>query len=631
MKYTIFPNASAQDKREADGQWQDVVRLIRDAREVPTKAKALYIKLATFGDKRTEKNCLRHDANVLEVHGIEVDYDEGVMAPQEAAERLRKAGLTFLVYTSASHTREAPRWRAMLPLAKPITGKQERADWVGRVNALLGGGLAPESFKLSQSYYYSPVEGVGRVFEVGQGKYLDEASGLPEALGPRKSAAAEKLEATKSGEHDAAFLIGEGRQEAMLSIAMAMAKRGETEASIYAELIRQLGPNPPPLGSDKRTPEEFAAYAARTACAKEPDAGFDEEPGAKDAPRVGVVLTPLSGIELERIDWVWQDGFARGKLHMLAGVAGTGKTTIALNLSAPVTGRGAFPDGRTCPCPGSVVIWSGEDGVADTLAPRLIAAGCDPMRVHIVTGVNLPQGGKRVFDPSKDLESLIREVRALGDVRLLIIEPIVMMAKTDSHKNAETRRDLAPLIDLAEDLQLAVLGITHFSKGTQGHSPVERLTGSLAFGAAPRIVWTTAVDEEDPNKKYLIRAKANICRDGGGFEYQLEQKDIRNGISASYVKWGNAVEGTAKSLLAEVEGTKKEKQAYGNEVDHAKEFIISTLANGPMLSKDFVEMAEANGISERTLKRARSQLKTTAVKLPSGQWTVELSPLDGVF
>lgn len=354
-----------------------------------------------------------------------------------------------------------------------------------------------------------------------------------------------------------------------------------------------------------------------------------EDAPKKKAP--GVVVERLNEIVDEKIEWIWQDGLACGKLHMLAGVAGTGKTTIALNLCAPVTGRGQFPDGRGCPIPGSVVIWSGEDGVRDTLAPRLRAAGCDPLRVHIVTGMNLPEGGKRMFDPSTDLAELIKAVRYIGDVRLLIIEPIVMMAKTDSHKNAETRRDLAPLIDLAEELKLAVLGITHFSKGTQGHSPVERLTGSLAFGAAPRIVWTTAVDEEDPTKKYFIKAKANICADGGGFAYQLAQKDLGapKHISASYVKWGEAVQGTAKSLLNEAEGTKRDKPGYGGEVDHAKQFLLEQLSQGGMLSRDLEDAARANGISERTLNRARKEMGARAVRRGTG-WVVELDPMGGL-
>ena len=127
----------------------------------------------------------------------------------------------------------------------------------------------------------------------------------------------------------------------------------------------------------------------------------------------------------------------------------------------------------------------------------------------------------------------------------MIIDPIVSAILGDSHKNAEVRRGLQPLADLAITMGCALLGITHFSKGTAGRDPVERLTGSLAFGVLARIVFV-AVKQQKENEngrtvRLFLRAKSNIGKDNGGFEYELEQAELNShpGIVTSYVLWGS--------------------------------------------------------------------------------------------
>ena len=193
------------------------------------------------------------------------------------------------------------------------------------------------------------------------------------------------------------------------------------------------------------------------------------------------------GITPEPIHWLWEGWLARGKMHILGGAPGTGKTSIALALAATVTLGGKWPDARPCRLKGEVAIWSGEDEPKDTLAPRLLLSGADMSRVHFITQVH-EEAGPRAFDPAKDMDALQNELPNVGQVRLLIVDPIVLAIIGDSHKNAEVRRSLQPLADLGTRLNYAVLGITHFTKGTRGRDPVERITGSLAFGAAPRVV-----------------------------------------------------------------------------------------------------------------------------------------------
>lgn len=141
------------------------------------------VKLGTFGDARTDKGSLRHDANLLRVSGVEGDYDAGAVSPQDAAERLRQAGIAALIYTTPSHTAEAPRWRVLAPLAGEIA-PAERETLCARLNGALGGILVNESFTPSQSYYFGAVTGRPVESVLVEGQPLDCVSGLP-SIGPQ--------------------------------------------------------------------------------------------------------------------------------------------------------------------------------------------------------------------------------------------------------------------------------------------------------------------------------------------------------------------------------------------------------------------------------------------------------------
>jgi putative DNA primase/helicase len=316
------------------------------------------------------------------------------------------------------------------------------------------------------------------------------------------------------------------------------------------------------------------------------------------------------------IDWVWPGWLAAGKVHILGGSPGTGKTTLAVSLAATVTTGGRWPDGTRASV-GRVAIWSGEDDPKDTLVPRLLAAGADTSRVHFVGHV-VGMDGKRPFDPARDVEVLHRELAKLGDVRLLIVDPIVSAVMGDSHKNAEVRRGLQPLADLAVSMHCALLGITHFSKGTGGRDPVERITGSLAFGAVARIVMVAAKykeeGEEGKAKRLFCRAKSNIGMDDGGFEFDLEQNELRAhpGIFASTVIWGGAVEGAARDLLAVAEAI--EGDGEGEALGDAKRFLADLLADGPLPVKTIKADADGAGYSWATIRRAKDLLDIEATR-----------------
>lgn len=333
-------------------------------------------------------------------------------------------------------------------------------------------------------------------------------------------------------------------------------------------------------------------------------------------PLQAVELLRASDIVPEPIAWLWNGWLAAGKMHIFGGAPGTGKTTIALALAAILSRGGQWPDGSRSPV-GHVVMWSGEDDPADTLAPRLILAGADLSRIHFVSEIR-DGNTRRAFDLARDLEPLRRKLLEVGDVRLLIVDPIVSAITGDSHKNAETRRNLQPLADLAASLRCALLGITHFSKGTSDRDPVERLTGSLAFGALARVVLVAAKhraeDDDGRAVRLFLRAKSNIGAADGGFEYDINQAELPDhpGIHSSAVTWGAKVAGTARELLAMADAPSGSEETGA--LAEAKRFLSELLADGPLPSKTIKADADGAGHAWATIRKAQQALGVEAVK-----------------
>ncbi len=337
-----------------------------------------------------------------------------------------------------------------------------------------------------------------------------------------------------------------------------------------------------------------------------------------------VQITCADDIQPEAIRWLWDGWLARGKFHIFAGQAGTGKTTIAIALAATVSNGGTFPDGTRAPV-GDVLIWSGEDSPKDTLVPRLLAAGADMKRVHFIGDV---QHGDEIrsFDPATDIKAMMDAATRIGDVSLLIVDPVVNAVAGDSHKNGEVRRALQPLVEFGERLGCAVLGISHFSKGTGGKDPMERVTGSLAFAALARVVLATGkIDDGDTARRVFCRAKSNIGIDSGGFEYDLHQKEIdgHKGVFSSYAAWGQAVDGTARELLAEPDN-RESGEHDTSALDDAKEFLQELLAKGELPQKQIEIDAKGASHSWATVRRAKTELSIKSIKTQLDGWVWRL-------
>jgi hypothetical protein len=434
-------------------------------------------------------------------------------------------------------------------------------------------------------------------------------------------------EEVKTSRVEDSELIGQvlegGRNNHLASLAGAMRHRGVSQSVIETTLFAENAERcKPPLADAevRRIAKSFARYAPAVVKTMDTD----------DISRV--ILTRGSDVEPEAVDWLWNGWLAAGKLHLIGGAPGTGKTTIAAALAAVVTRGGAWPDGSQAEA-GSVVFWSGEDDNADTLNPRLRAAGANMDRVFTVDGMR--DGSERYpFDPARDMDALRAALADHPDVRLIVIDPVVSAINGDSHKNAEVRRGLQPLVDLAGELGCALLGVTHFSKGTSGRDPVERITGSLAFAALARLVIVTAkqeVEGDGPVRRLMLRAKSNIGPDEDGFVYELQQGELPgySGVSVSSVQWREAVHGSARELLAGAE------QPSSSHDGDAASFLRDLLADGEMSSNDVYEQAEAAGYSIGSMKRVANQIGVKKNKQGMrGGWRWRLLPkisFDGLF
>ncbi|QIN62475.1 AAA domain protein [Caballeronia sp. SBC1] len=336
-----------------------------------------------------------------------------------------------------------------------------------------------------------------------------------------------------------------------------------------------------------------------------------------EPPKDGVVLVNGADLTPEPVRWLWDGWLALGKLHILAGAPGQGKTTIAIGFAATVTAGGRWPDGSRCPT-GNVLVWSGEDDPADTLLPRLIAAGADRARVYFVTGARVA-GELHSFDPSRDMVALQEAAEHIGNVRLIVVDPVVGAVTGDSHKNTETRRALQPLVDLAAAMDAALLGITHFSKGGQGSDPTQRVVGSIAFTAVARVVLVAAKvkSEDGEDRRILARSKSNIGPDDGGFQYHLEQSEPLPGIFASHVAWGTSVEGSARELLTD---PSDEDQEEASAEDAAADFLLQVLGDDVVPTKSVEAEAKDAGIAWRTIRRASDTLGVKKRRGDGGKW-----------
>jgi len=322
-------------------------------------------------------------------------------------------------------------------------------------------------------------------------------------------------------------------------------------------------------------------------------------------PRLSVVR--LSDVVPERVSWLWPGRIPVGKLVTLDGDPSLGKSTLALTFAAVVTTGGTWPDASTCTFPGDVILLSGEDGLADTVRPRLDAAKADVTRVHAVQGVTLADGSLRppTLADVDELHELVTETGA----RLLIVDVLMayLPSGTDSHKDQDIRRVLSRLGTLADSTGCTVLLLRHLNKA-KGGDPMYRGGGSIGIVGAARAGMLVAKDPDDEDVRVLACTKSNLGPEPEGLTYRLTDADA-HGVAR--VQWLGVSTHDARALLAD----------HGDDEDEDRTAVEGWLQellqdNGLTLpANDVYKAAATAGFSRDQAKRAKQRLGIKAVKI----------------
>ncbi|MER8972140.1 AAA family ATPase [Mesorhizobium sp. M0800] len=332
-----------------------------------------------------------------------------------------------------------------------------------------------------------------------------------------------------------------------------------------------------------------------------------------DAPR----LTRLSEVPVTQVEWLWPGRFAIGKLSLLAGHPGLGKSQLTMLLAATVSKGGEWPFGEGFAQQGRTLVLSAEDDVSDTLKPRYLAAGGDAEMVDVLDAVKT-RTGERGFDLSTDVDMLDRTLGQRDDYRLVIIDPIsaYLGGKIDSNRNSDVRGVLAPVQKLAERHRVAVVCVSHLIKAG-GREAIGSVTGSGAFVAAARLACIVTkemvevegedgkVEKAETGRRLLTVAKNNIGPDGAdqSLAFRVVSQDIGNGIFAPAIEWDEQLSISADAAIGFREQSKLGRRPSA--VDDAKAFLRRTLKGGRMLSAELDAAATNEGISTGTLKNAK--------------------------
>ena len=333
----------------------------------------------------------------------------------------------------------------------------------------------------------------------------------------------------------------------------------------------------------------------------------------------------FSEMEREEVRWLWEGRIPMGNITVLDGDPGLGKSVITTDLAARVTVGRTFPDGAPCGVDAGgagVVMLNAEDSFSNTVGPRFDAAGGDPRRAVWLAEVpdeTDPEHSRPISLPEDIalLESAIERVAA----RLVIVDPLMafLSSYTNAHKDQDIRHVLARLKSLAERTGAALLLVRHLNK-LSGGNPLYRGGGSIGIIGAARSGLIVAQDPNDPDgkRRILASSKQNLSEPTPSLAFS-----VASSVSAAArVEWhGESPMNATELMRASLE--EEERSA----LEEAREFLRDELSDGPMAAKQIKLNGKREGISERTLNRAKARLKVRSIKETYGwTWTTPKKP-----
>ncbi len=322
------------------------------------------------------------------------------------------------------------------------------------------------------------------------------------------------------------------------------------------------------------------------------------------------VIVSLADVEKQDVQWLWRSRIPQGKLTMLDGDPGNGKSWFSFAIAAALTNGQPLPDDGEIREPSNVLILSAEDGLGDTIRPRLEGMQADLTRIQVLTGI---QGEKteqhlNIADNLASLESALKQ----RPYSLVIIDPLnaYIGNGVDTHKDAAIRAVLTPLSQLAAKYNVALLCIRHLNKGSSDKA-IYRGQGSIAYTAAARVGLLLGVHPDNKNQRIVACIKNNLTEKPPAIAF-----DITN----SQFTWMGVSDVTEDMLLQ----TSKEYKERTTEKEEAMEFLQTLLADEPVSAKEVQTQGEEVGFSLRTLKRAKKELGATSKRIgktgSEGSW-----------
>ncbi|HET6324657.1 MAG TPA: AAA family ATPase [Planctomycetaceae bacterium] len=358
------------------------------------------------------------------------------------------------------------------------------------------------------------------------------------------------------------------------------------------------------------TPQEIATWT--------PEGGIPDAPTPK--PELSIVT--MAKVQAAAVEWLWKAWIARGKVHLMCGMPGVGKSFTTCDLAARLTRGWTWPDGSGPAEIGDVLFLVGEDGLADVIRPRLDEAGADCERVHVLQSrIFRDSDGKATEGQvclSRDVDLIDAALADRPAIRIVFIDPVSeYMGGVDSHKNAEVRSLLAPLSRMAERRGVAIVNVTHFNKAGFGPA-MYRAMGSIGFTAQARVAWAFVQDQDDSERVLMLPLKNNLHRRVPGLAYRIAE-----GNGAGRVEWETeGVDITADEAMAPPSASKGTSK-----LDEAVQWLKTRLASGCVTSNQLTTEAGDAGIASKTLWRAKDKLKVRASKSQSvkGEWYWALS------
>jgi hypothetical protein len=348
----------------------------------------------------------------------------------------------------------------------------------------------------------------------------------------------------------------------------------------------------------------------------------------------GPVLVTLADVEPREIRWLWQGRIPLGRITLLVGRPGEGKSFLTTDMAARVTTGTPWPDGSACP-KGSVILISAEDDPGDTIRPRLDASRADCRKVHLLPAVRRVDAEGKAHDvlfTLADVAALESALKTHPDCKLIVVDPIgsFLGGDTDAHRDNEVRSVLAPVARLAEKYGPAVLVVAHRRKSA-GSIADDLALGSRAFTGIARAVWHLTRDNENKARRLLLPGKNNLAPEGDGLAFTI-------GGDPTAITWERGtVAMSADDALAVENGQRAEKPGPEPiKQNVAKEWLQHRLSAGPVYVGDpknpaagtiRADVKEA-GLSWATVRRAADELGVKSEKCPySGKYQWRLLKL----